>query len=267
MNSDIYKKEEKEHYDFRYSGVKEYRYPSEDDISTNDKVNIAARHYIEKKAFDIMNRLGKGEILDYGCATGEKTYRFASENWRITGIDISTNSIKIANEISTKNNNNSAFYEMDCENLEFEDNRFDIIYDFGTFSSIDMKKALPEICRVMKPDGYVLSIETLGNNPLMKIKRRLNVLFGSRTRWASQHIMKIKDWEEYKSLFSEFEIRYFSLTTIYVSMFLRLIPKSKHYGLISFFDRIDVRLLKYRICQLFAFKTVAVMSNPVQDRV
>ena len=51
---------------------------------------------------------------------------------------------------------------MDCENLTFIDSRFDIIYDFGTFSSLDMNKAIVELRRVLfKPDGYLLAIKLL----------------------------------------------------------------------------------------------------------
>jgi Methylase involved in ubiquinone/menaquinone biosynthesis len=262
-NKLIYKIEEEKHYDLQYSEAKEYHYPDENEISNNDKVNSASRRYIEKITFDKLTKLGQGEILDYGCAIGERTYKYSSDNWRISGIDISSKSIKVANDLSKNNKLNATYQVMDCENLTFEDNRFDVIYDFGTFSSLDMVKALPELIRVMRPDGYIFSIETLGNNPILKLKRRLNVMFGSRTKWSSEHIMKLKDWNSFKKHFLKFEINYFSLTTIYLSPFLFLIPGNKQYSFISFFEKIDSILLKYRIFQFFAFKSVVVMSQPV----
>jgi ubiquinone/menaquinone biosynthesis C-methylase UbiE len=258
-----YKIEEEKHYDLRYSEAKEYHYHDDNEISNNNKVNSASQRYIEEITFDLLTKIGQGEILDYGCAIGERTYKYSSDKWRISGIDISSKSIKVANDLSKKNKLNATYQVMDCENLTFEDNRFNIIYDFGTFSSLDMDKALPELIRVMRPDAYIVSIETLGNNPILKLKRRLNVMFGSRTKWSSEHIIKLKDWNNFKKHFFKFEIKYFSLTTIYLSPFLFLIPRNKQYSLISFFEKIDSILLRYRIFQFFAFKAVVVMSQPI----
>jgi len=84
---------------------------------------------------------------------------------------------------------------MDCEKTSFDDNYFDIIFDFGTFSSIDINLAIKEISRIIKPDGLLVCIETLGHNPIINFKRQINVLLGQRTRWASSHNMKLNNWE------------------------------------------------------------------------
>jgi ubiquinone/menaquinone biosynthesis C-methylase UbiE len=264
MNDFSYKSEEEKHYDSKYLDNREYSYPDENELIINDKVNIAARRYIENTAREIIKKRQYGEILDYGCAIGEKTYKFSSENWKISGIDISSKSVHIARLLSDKFNINAEYVVMDCENLTFTDSRFDIIYDFGTFSSLDMNKAIVELCRVLKPDGYLLAIETLGDNPVFKLKRFLNVVFGSRTRWAANHIMKIKDWEKIRKLFNNSDIKYFSLFTPYLSPILRIIPHKRHYKIISYFEKLDSKLLKYRFFKQFAFKAVAILSNPVK---
>lgn len=256
-----YKRIEEEHYDSKYLKDAEYSYPDENQMSNNDKVNIASRNFIELKTREIIKKYSKSDLLDFGCAIGEKTYKFAPII-RITGIDISTRSVEIANKLALKYNVNGQYLVMDCESLKFENKKFDIVYDFGTFSSIDMKKALPEICRVLKNDGYLISIETLGNNPLLSFKRMLNVLSGTRTEWAAGHIMKIGDWKNFSKYFGESEIKYFSFLTILLSPFLFFIPQEKHNPVISFFNRIDEKLLKYRFFQYFAFKTVAILSKP-----
>jgi ubiquinone/menaquinone biosynthesis C-methylase UbiE len=153
---------------------------------------------------------------------------------------------------------------MDCENLTFNESKFDIIYDYGTFSSIDMAKAIKELCRVLKPDGYLFAIETLGNNPVFKLKRSFNVFFGSRTRWSANHIMKMKDWKQMARLFYNFNIKYFSLFTPYLSPLLKVIPSKYHFRLISFFERIDLKLLNYSFFKPFAFKAVVVLNNPIK---
>ncbi|PIU24464.1 hypothetical protein COT12_00910, partial [Candidatus Berkelbacteria bacterium CG08_land_8_20_14_0_20_39_8] len=79
---------------------------------------------------------------------------------------------------------------MDCEKMEFPDNLFDIIFDGGTFSSIDLVKAYPELSRVLKPDGFLIGIETFGHNPFTNLKRKINKLIGKRTEWATAHIFR-----------------------------------------------------------------------------
>jgi len=100
----------------------------------------------------------------------------------------------VALEINGSNANVS-FQIMDCEKTKFPDNTFDIVFDFGTLSSINIKKVVPEIIRILKPVGALICIETLGHNPIINFKRQINVLLGQRTRWASSHIMKLNNWE------------------------------------------------------------------------
>ena len=262
MKDHLYKNEERKHYDSFYTDEKEYHYPNENEISNNDKVNIAARKYIESKTFEILKDLGQGEILDYGCGIGAKTYKFSSNKWKIAGIDISSKSIEVANDLSKKNGLNATFLVMDCENLTFKDNKFNVIFDYGTFSSLNLDEAIKELCRVLKPDGYLLAIETLGSNPIFIFKRKINALFGLRTKWAVNHILRRKDWRKFEKHFSKFEIKYFSLLTPYLSPFLRLFPEKKHFGIISYFEKIDSKLLKNRFFEKYAFKTVAIFKNP-----
>ena len=49
-------------------------------------------------------------------------------------------------------------------------NKFDLILDYGTFSSLDIQLALPELIRVLKPNGTIIAVETLGHNPLFNLK-------------------------------------------------------------------------------------------------
>jgi SAM-dependent methyltransferase len=151
---------------------------------------------------------------------------------------------------------------MDCEKTTFPDNFFDIIADFGTFSSLNIKSAIPEVARILKPDGYLISIETLGHNPFTNLNRSVNVLFGQRTKWSAAHIMKLNDWELAKSYFDNSEMNYFGLTVLFLAPFLRILPLAWHERTISGFERIDRWLLSKNIFQKYAFKTVVILAKP-----
>jgi glycosyltransferase involved in cell wall biosynthesis/2-polyprenyl-3-methyl-5-hydroxy-6-metoxy-1,4-benzoquinol methylase len=52
----------------------------------------------------ITDRMIKGSsLLDFGCIDGEMTNRWGLEGFKVTGLDISTNSVRIANESAEKN--------------------------------------------------------------------------------------------------------------------------------------------------------------------
>ena len=136
-------------------------------------------------------------VLDYGCGTGIHSISPIHYGAKyVVGIDISEESLKIAREHARREGvaEKVTFKIMDCEKMEFPDNSFDIILDCGAFSSLDLEYALQELARVLKPDGMLIGIETLGHNPFANLKRRLNHLRGTRTKWAAGHILKMDDY-------------------------------------------------------------------------
>ena len=109
----------------------------------SDQLMNNAHRYFEEKVLDFTNDHSEGgTILDYGCGIGEKSLEYFSSIWKIIGIDISSKSIEIANQNKSKN---ARYMVINCEKMDLTDNSFDLIFDYGTFSSLDMKKAFPEI--------------------------------------------------------------------------------------------------------------------------
>ena len=132
-------------------------------------------------------------VLDYGCGNGVHTSFLAKTGAeKVTAIDLSEKSLEVA-KLKIKREGVGGkveFLKMDCEKMDFFNNSFDVIFDGGTFSSLDLKKALPELLRVLKPEGVLIGIETFGHNPLTNLKRRINQIRGKRTDWATEHIFK-----------------------------------------------------------------------------
>ncbi len=153
---------------------------------------------------------------------------------------------------------------MDCERMQFPADSFDVLFDYGTFSSLDMEKAFPEILRVLKPTGSLIAIETLGHNPLANLIRKINVIRGKRTKWAAEHIVKMSVWNHFKKIFETFEIKYFGLFSLFVVQFVRIIPSKYQQFIIDFFQTVDDKLLHYNFFKKWAFKTVVVLNNPIK---
>ncbi|PJE58662.1 MAG: hypothetical protein COU83_02660 [Candidatus Portnoybacteria bacterium CG10_big_fil_rev_8_21_14_0_10_40_22] len=191
----------------------------------------------------LKNRCHGKKLLDYGCGNGLHSIFPTQQDANVIGIDLSENSLKLARLRAQKLSlsDRIKFIKMDCEALEFPDHSFDIIWDGGTFSSLDIKKALPELAKTLKPDGFILGIETLGHNPLFNFKRKINQWRGRRTHWAVSHIFKMPDLKLAQKYFSNVQAKFFHLT---------------------FIDWLDNLLLKIPWLKKHAFKIVFVFSRP-----
>jgi len=196
------------------------------------------------------------KILDYGCGNGVHSQWLENIAANLVAIDLSQKSLDIARKRTEK----TEFFLMDCENMDFSDNSFDVVFDGGTFSSLDLNKALPEIIRVLKPNGFLIGIETFGHNPLTNLKRAFNKLTGKRTDWAVSHIFKTKDLKLAKKYFGKIETYYFHLISWAIFPFLKL-PGAE--PILKLLEKIDHTLLfVFPFLKRYSFKIVFIFSFP-----
>jgi len=200
-------------------------------------------------------------LLDYGAGNGVHSFWLARLGAKVTAIDLSEKLLNIAKMRKEKfySKCDVEFVKMDAEKLDFEDNCFDIIFDGGTFSSLDLTKALPELARVLKKDGFVIGIETFGHNPITNFKRMLNRLFGKRTGWAASHIFSSREIELSKKYFDNIQIFYFHVISWLAIPLLRV---SIFTGLLNFLEILDGALLRVPFLRKYSFKVVFVLKNP-----
>ena len=195
------------------------------------------------------------KVLDYGCGNGIHSGWLAAMANKVVAIDLSPNSLDVAKQRNKKEN--LEFLLMDCERLNFADNSFDVIFDGGTFSSLDLNKSFPELARVLRPDGCLVGIETFGHNPLTNLKRKLNEKTGKRTEWAASHIFKIKDLKLAGQHFDQIQVYYFHIISWLAIPFLKL-PGGKI--LLKILELMD-HLLR-PILKRYSFKVVFIFSQP-----
>lgn len=258
---ELRKQKEAEHYDEK---AKEWlRDSSAKKWEGGDFEGFTPRFLNSYKAF--YQRIKKNcrgkKVLDYGCGNGIHSIFPAKNGGEVIGIDLSEKSLEIARKRVKQEGveSKTKFLKMDCEKMDFSDNSFDIILDGGTFSSLDLNGALPELARVLKPAGYLIGIETFGHNPLTNLKRRINKIKGKRTGWAVDHIFQMKDFQEAGKYFSRIEIKFFHLFSWVFFPFLGL-PGVKF--LLKAFEVIDGLLLKLPFLRKYAFKVVFIFSQP-----
>ncbi len=97
------------------------------------------------------------KVLDIGCGGGLACEFLAKRGAHVSGIDLSFNSIKAAQEHAKKSNLQIDYQCGVAENLPYEENTFDVVVCFDVLEHVeDWKKAIGEIYRVLNKNGIFL---------------------------------------------------------------------------------------------------------------
>lgn len=112
-------------------------------------------------------------ILDAACGPGIDGIILAQEGGaKVIGIDISADSIKVANESALRKK--AVFLPLvgDLEILPFQDASFDICYcSWALHHFPDMNVTLDELKRVLKTGGKIALVEPNESNPALRFSR------------------------------------------------------------------------------------------------
>lgn len=126
----------------------------------NDIMSFGLHRIIKK---DLINRVKKSlpeaqNILDLCTGTGDLAAILKKKypQSKIVGVDFSEKML----EIARKKHSGIEFLQGDCTKLPFENEQYDLcVISFGLRNIEDIKKALNEIYRVLKPGGYFVNID------------------------------------------------------------------------------------------------------------
>lgn len=132
----------------------------------------------------VENKIDKDgmRLLEAGVGSG-KNIEYYPEGIEIFAIDFSPKMIKEAEKKAEKYNKELNLLEMDIQNLDFEDNYFDIIVTSCVFCSVpDPIKGLKELKRVLKKDGRIIMLEHM--------------------RSQNEFVGKLMDWFNWVSLYT-----------------------------------------------------------------
>jgi SAM-dependent methyltransferase len=116
-----------------------------------DQVSRGIADAIEH-AVDALDPQPGERILDVATGTGWAARRIAARGATVTGVDLGTEVIEAAKELSS----NIDFRVGDAEALPFPDNHFDaVISTFGVMFARDPEAVATELARVVRPGGRV----------------------------------------------------------------------------------------------------------------
>lgn len=110
-------------------------------------------------------------VLELGCGTGYFTKEMIHTGAFITAIDISPDLLKIAEENVTSDL--IFFREENAYSMSFDDATFDTVVGSSVLHHLDIKKALSEIYRVLKPGGTLYFTEPNMMNPQIALQKNI----------------------------------------------------------------------------------------------
>ena len=97
------------------------------------------------------------KVLEIGCGMGIDGAQFAKAGADYTGIDLTEAAVELARTRFALLHLNGEFRVSDAENLDFDDESFDLVYSHGVLHHTpDIKAAVSEIRRVLKPGGRAI---------------------------------------------------------------------------------------------------------------
>jgi ubiquinone/menaquinone biosynthesis C-methylase UbiE len=208
----------------------------------------------------LSRRVPGKRVLDYCCGNGADAFRLADLGAReVIGIDISETSVENCRRQAAAMGYDGvvSFAVMDAERTEFPDTHFDVIAEYGALHHLDLHRALPELARILRPDGAVICAEVLGHNPLIRWYRRATPHL--RTPWESAHILTRRDLRLARRHFASVETACFHLATLAAAPFRRTVAFPAMLSVLEAVDRVLLRLpwLKWQ-----AWMAVSVLAGP-----
>jgi ubiquinone/menaquinone biosynthesis C-methylase UbiE len=201
-------------FEQRWSPGAEHRV-AHDPLWSNFKYYSIEAHSLALMKRWLTEHCRNASVLDYCCGNGEESIFVAQQGARhVVGIDISPVSIKNCRARARQEalEDRVEFRVMDAEALEFPDDSFDLITEYGVLHHLELDRAMGELARVLKPGGSIVCTETLAHNPLIQLYRRLTPKL--RTAWEVDHIINRRSFDIMRRHFGQVEPHFFHLTTL-----------------------------------------------------
>ena len=124
-----------------------------------------AQAFYEMAFDEIARRLGAPKdavILDAGCGSCAKSVLLAQRGFHVVGVDFSADALSLAGDVIKKHGveERITVRQGDLLKLQFKDGEFPYVICWGVLMHVpDIKQALAELGRVVKPGGVLVTSE------------------------------------------------------------------------------------------------------------
>jgi SAM-dependent methyltransferase len=122
---------------------------------------------------EFLGDLRDKEVLEYGCGMGAMSTLLARSGARVSALDISPISIKVARRRAELHgvDDRIQFLVAAAERLPYDTGRFDLAVGRAVLHHLDVGLAGPELHRVLRDGGRAAFSEPMGVNPVIAFAR------------------------------------------------------------------------------------------------
>jgi len=221
-------------------------------------------HPISRRSYSYVETILKQRApgmrtLDYCCGLGDNSLFLAKNGAIVDGIDISDVSVEKSEQRARIESvtENTTFHVMDAENLTFQDDTFDVAVAHGCLHHLDYEKAMQQLSRVIKHDGFVICTEAVRYNPIIHRYRKLTPHL--RTEWEVDNLLGMKHLRISEKYFAKIDVRFFNLATLACIPFRNTFVFNP---LLNVLEKIDSVLLEIPVLKWMAWQMVIIFEKP-----
>jgi len=230
----------------------------------NNTIIQSPYNYIDNYLVQLIRKKNKKlKFLDYCCGTGLRSRVAAKNGYDCYGIDISKKSIDVAKERigSIKSSFSKNYTVGNAEDLHFEDEFFDVIISYGSFSYLNLQAAMNEIKRVLKPDGIFIILDTTKNNPIINLKRYIKYRRNIVSKYHIDNLFDMKTIHNLEANFFEFsDTKFFH----FLSALLVPIPENRAFIFLKNLSLLIDSFLQKTLVKYFFWKFIIILKNPIK---
>jgi len=162
-------------------------------------------------------------VLDFGCGHGMAAVVLARRGARVTAFDVSGGYVDEARRRAEAHGVAIGCVQADGQRLPFADAAFDRIWGHAVLHHLDLRRAAPELRRVLQSAGHAVFCEPWGGNPLLNWARR-RLPETSRRHTPNEQPLTANDIRSLRLVFPRLEVRGFQL----LGMARRFLRTARH---------------------------------------
>jgi SAM-dependent methyltransferase len=133
--------------------------------------------WFEQALLDAAEPLAGLDVLEVGCGHGELTMFLLEAGARVTGLDISAGMVELARRRTARfsKEGRAEFVVAPAEKTGLAAESFDVVIGKLVLHHLDLRLAISEVERLLRPGGRAVFIETSSFNALLRAARRFLV--------------------------------------------------------------------------------------------
>lgn len=128
------------------------------------------RIFRKEYVFKLIHENRPATILDFGCGSGESSTELAVMGYEVTGIDVSPDLIRLAEERARLDqvSGRTKFLAVDGTTATLPPAAFDLVLVQAVLHHVDLPACIETLDHVVKPGGFLLIVEPVAYSQVLQ---------------------------------------------------------------------------------------------------